>query len=348
VAGPAPKRTLDVFFLGAGFSRALQLPNTAELLIEAHKLAKSKNLAIESKLREAYKYFYPEESATFVPDVVDFFSVLRAYEDVSGTGGGGPPRFAGGFKHPGLLTELRMVVVRLLCDRLRNLVIPPSGWANVDAIVKPGNVIITSNWDLFVERYAALRQIRVRLGGSPDSETLTLIKLHGSVDWTEQRFRKTGIQDQDFAALRELQNTDRRWPIKIQPEDVLRIRAVENLSKSWQFIKARTSRPHMIMMTQGKTVDVEPIQSMWDDAYVALCAAREVRLIGYSLPTDDVEQAISTAGNDLSNDRNPTIGAADERILAPAEFFDGVIDGVRVYAKALTASEIQDLADRRN
>jgi hypothetical protein len=71
--------------------------------------------------------------------------------------------------------------------------------------------------------------------------------------------------------------------------DILRIRAVENLSKSWQFIKARTNRPHVIMMAQGKTVDVGPIQSMWDDAYVALCAAREVRIIGYSLPADDVE-----------------------------------------------------------
>jgi len=181
------------------------------------------------------------------------------------------------------------VVVRLLCDRLRNLAIPDNGWTNVDNIVKPGNVIITSNWDPFVERYAEKRGVRLRLGGYPDSRTLTLIKLHGSVDWTEPGFRNVGYADADFAVLRELQNTPRRWPIQIDPDDMLRIRAVENLSKSWQFIKARTSRPHMIMMTQGKTVDVERIQSMWDDAYVALCAAREVRIIGYSLPDDDVE-----------------------------------------------------------
>jgi hypothetical protein len=40
----------------------------------------------------------------------------------------------------------------------------------------------------------------------------------------------------------------------------------------------------MIMMTQGKTVDMQPIQSMWDDAYKALCAAKELRIIGYSMP----------------------------------------------------------------
>ena len=69
-------------------SRAFGLPNTAELLSEVHRLAESRNLTIGRKLTDAYKYFYPEEADTFIPNVVDFFSVLRAYEDVSGSGDG--------------------------------------------------------------------------------------------------------------------------------------------------------------------------------------------------------------------------------------------------------------------
>jgi hypothetical protein len=289
---PPPKRTRRVFFLGAGFSRALGLPNTAELLTEVHRLAQARKpaLRIDSKLKDAYKFFYPEEAATFVPDVVDFFSVLRAYEDVSGSGDGGAPRFPGGFKHPGLLTELRLIVVRLLCDRLRQIQIPSGGWANLDQMLAPGNVVVTSNWDLFVEWYARIRSIRLRLGGDLNDKTLTLLKLHGSLDWTEPRFRKPGYRISDFAVLRELQNS---WPSyaihSIKPDEMLRVRAVENMSKSWQFIKARTSRPHMIMMSQGKTVDMARMQSMWDDAYTALCAAKELAIIGYSLPLDDVE-----------------------------------------------------------
>src|SRR5690349_12274543 len=104
MAGPPPQRTRNVYFLGAGFSRAVHLPNTAELLHEVHALAQAKGLTgLDRRLREAYAYFYPEESPTFIPDVVDFFSVLRAYEDVSGSGDGGTPRFPGGFKHAGLL-----------------------------------------------------------------------------------------------------------------------------------------------------------------------------------------------------------------------------------------------------
>jgi hypothetical protein len=285
---PIPQRTRNVFFLGAGFSRALGLPNTAELLTEVHSLAKAHSLAIGGRLRDAYKYFYPEEATTFIPDVVDFFSVLRAYEDVS-KGTDGAPRFAGGFKHHTLLTDLRFSVVRLLCDRLRVIHVPDEGWPSVDAICQPGNIIVTSNWDLFIEWYAKCRNVRLRLGGSPDSATLTLIKLHGSVDWTEASYRKSGYPGSEYAVLRELQNASALYPIKIKPVDMLRIRAVENMSKSWQFIKARTRRPHMIMMAQGKTVDMEPIQSMWDDAYRALCTAKELRIIGYSLPVDDVE-----------------------------------------------------------
>jgi hypothetical protein len=273
--------------LGAGFSRALDLPNTAELLTEVHALAKSRNLLIDGRLRDAYKYFYPEEATSFIPDVVDFFSVLRAYEDVS-VGEDGAPRFAGGFKDHTLLTDLRFMVVRLLCERLRANQIPPDGWTNVDQMLSPGNIVITSNWDLFVEWYAACRDIRLRLGGTPHDATLTLIKLHGSVDWTEQRYRKSG-STAEFAVLRELQNSTPPHAIRIRSKDMLRIRAVENMSKSWQFIKARTRRPHMIMMAQGKTVDMAPIQSMWEDAYRALCAATELRIIGYSMPEDDVE-----------------------------------------------------------
>jgi hypothetical protein len=56
-----PDRIRDTYFLGAGFSRSLNLPNTAELLSEVHRLARERGLAIDKHLREAYRYFYPED-----------------------------------------------------------------------------------------------------------------------------------------------------------------------------------------------------------------------------------------------------------------------------------------------
>jgi SIR2-like domain len=278
----APDRQLETYFLGAGFSRSVDLPNTAELLTEVHKLGGHYGLNVDKQLQAAYKYFYPEEAKSFVPEVVDFFSVLRANEDVSR----GMP---GSFEHPSLLDNLRFAIARLLCERLRDLAIPDDGWANVDQIIKPGNVVITSNWDLFVEHYAKQRGVPLRLGGKPGSGHLTLIKLHGSVDWTAPQERRSGWTDADFAVLRELQNPRRPWTFSIGAEDVLRIRALENMNRCWQFIKARTNRPLMVTMSLGKAADVAPIRSMWQDAYYALSATRHLRFVGYSLPDDDIE-----------------------------------------------------------
>lgn len=154
--------------------------------------------------------------------------------------------------------------------------------------MRPGRVIITSNWDLFIEYYATVRDVPLRLGGKPSEDHVTLIKLHGSVDWTDASDRRSH-PDSDFAPLREIQNPRRAWTIPVEGEAVLRIRAVENMARSWQFIKARTTRPLMITMSLGKTVETEPIRSMWEDAYYALSAARHLRIIGYSMPADDIE-----------------------------------------------------------
>jgi hypothetical protein len=171
----APDRKWTTYFLGAGFSRSVGLPNTAELLTDVHALAKREGLGLDDQLRAAYRYFYPEEATSFVPEVVDFFSVLRAHEDVAK----GMP---GAFAHPELLNDLRLAIARLLCERTRELAIPEDGWAGVEKIVRPGSVIITSNWDLFVESYACLRGVPLRLGGQPSDDHLTLLKLHGSID----------------------------------------------------------------------------------------------------------------------------------------------------------------------
>lgn len=245
-------------------------------------MARAHSLVIDRHLKDAYKYFYPEEATTFVPETVDFFSVLRANEDVSQ----GMP---GAFEHTSLLSDLRLAIVRILCDRLRGISIPAGGWPNVEKIARPGNVIITSNWDLLIEWYAACRGIPLRLGGSPDDHNVTLIKLHGSVDWTDQAHQRGAPSVRDFAVLRELQNGRAIRRIALGRDNVLRIRAVENMSRSWQFIKARTRRPLMVMMSQGKTTDFAPIKGMWSDAYHALSASRHVQLVGYSLPPDDIE-----------------------------------------------------------
>jgi hypothetical protein len=306
----APDRKWNSYFLGAGFSRSVGLPNTAELLTDVHALAKRDGLVLEEHLKAAYRYFYPEEAQSFVPEVVDFFSVLRAHEDVAK----GMP---GAFAHPELLNDLRLAIARLLCERTRDLSIPEDGWAGVERIIRPGSVIITSNWDLFVESYAHHRGIPLRLGGQPGEDHVTLLKLHGSVDWSHTDHRRRDQPDGDFAALREMQNPARQYAVAIAGERVLRIRAIENMTRSWQFIKARTSRPLMITMSLGKTIDMEPIHSMWEDAYYALSATRHLRIIGYSMPADDIEIRTLLRAGIARGASNPRGAAAQVTVMNP-------------------------------
>lgn len=76
-----------MYFVGAGLSCALGMPNTAALITDVkHELdhgtwRNSANLGGE--LKAAFKAFYPDgEDKGFTPDAVDFFSTLHIYVEV--------------------------------------------------------------------------------------------------------------------------------------------------------------------------------------------------------------------------------------------------------------------------
>src|SRR6202035_907549 len=105
------------------------------------------NERLEERLIQAFEYFYPDAVHDgYRPDVVDFFSALRTYLDI-GSG------LAGGFSDaPHIFRSLKSAIARMLIEKLRacdgSL---RAGHAYLDDIVQPGNVIITSNWDLLIE-----------------------------------------------------------------------------------------------------------------------------------------------------------------------------------------------------
>jgi hypothetical protein len=89
------------------------------------------------------------------------------------------------------------------------------------------------------------------------------------------------------------------------------------LKRSWQFIKARTTRPLMVTMSLGKTVDMQPILSMWEDAYYALCATRRLQIIGYSMPADDIEIRTLLRAGVARGATNPRAASAQVNVVNP-------------------------------
>lgn len=170
----------------------------------------------------------------------------------------------------------------------------------LEEIVQPGNIVITSNWDPLIERLASIRGVPVRLTGTGAEDELTLLKLHGSVDWClGQHVRRVpksrgGRLEDQYAMLNECLFPIRRYRPRLPPwnarEDVVfRIRAQEFWKKGPFFILNRTREPYMVTMARGKAGDLGPLRAIWRDAYGALSRAKRLEIVGYSMPPDDIE-----------------------------------------------------------
>src|SRR5438094_463752 len=151
-----PSRTRTVYVVGAGLSAALRLPNTRELLTRVHQLATAQHFwgqtrNLDPRLETAYKFLYPETGVGFRPDAVDFFSLLKAYNQI-GRG------LTGGLSDSGsLLTDLKFAIANALVSDLREVdTTLNTAHAELNRILSPGNVVITLNWDMMLERYAYL------------------------------------------------------------------------------------------------------------------------------------------------------------------------------------------------
>lgn len=222
-----PARVRTVYVVGAGLSAALRLPNTRELLNRVHELATEQHFWGQTRnliprLEEAYKFLYPEQSGTgYRPDVVDFFSLLKAYSEI-GHG------LAGGLKDSrALLTDLKFAIANTLVADLRNVDESlASAHGELNQILTSGNVVITLNWDLMVERYAFLHDLPLRLTGNPDETETLVLKLHGSIDWTLASDAKREMTVADYAVLRERLSQSHPYTIQTTgSEEILRTRA---------------------------------------------------------------------------------------------------------------------------
>src|SRR3954463_8051075 len=199
---PIPKRNRNVYLVGAGVSCAMGLPNTPSLLTDVQTLASHSHWLMSEelpeRLQEAFRFFYPDaKHPGFQPDVVDFFSALKTYVDL-GSG------FSGAFRDaPSLYRDLKFAIAHLVIERSRACDARLSqGHAYLEEILQPGNIVITSNWDVVLERYASQRGIPTRLSGTDERE-LVILKLHGSVDWCLGGLRKAAYPNSDYCMLSE-------------------------------------------------------------------------------------------------------------------------------------------------
>ena len=303
-----PHRSRRVFMVGAGASSAFGLPNTPSLLSQVVKFSKTSAgdwLAqdqLQERLQKAYRFFYPDAIMEgFLPDVVDFFSALRTYMDI-GSGLAGTDFNDARDLHRLLKRGIAHVLINAAKQVDQERFRESEFLADM---ISPGNIILTSNWDTLIERYAAMHAIPLRFKSRsrhfPESE-VTLLKLHGSLDWCQVGARAAGYEDADYASLGERIHGSRQYSYSLPEgaDEIVRVRW--DLGDTWQRVKARSREPWMVTMVTGKQDDLGPLRDVWRDAYRALSYAETLEIVGYSMPADDVEiRTILRAGVQRGN-----------------------------------------------
>jgi hypothetical protein len=322
----SPDRSLRVYFVGAGFSKALGLPNTAELLTEVHQLSEgsshwgvSRNMP--ERLRRAYRYFYPAQGKNFQPPVGDFFMVLATYEAIAARG------LPQGFSDHTLLSDLRFAIANILSTRTK-AVDKELGSTHefLDEAIQPNNVIITSNWDFLLERAAQRRGVPFRLRWYDDESAVTILKLHGSADWTAKEKAKKAWSTDNYYRLKDLVNSGTSRHDSIAGKPIARSHAIENWSRAYQTIKGATYDPYMITMARGKSEQLDVLMNVWSDAYNVLSRARELDVVGYSMPEDDTEIRTLLRAGVCRGSRDPRVHvknpAPDVHVRVRDQIFD--------------------------
>jgi len=295
VPSPVPERNRNVYFVGAGLSCALGMPNTAALITDVKRELDWESwrhsAGLGDDLIAAFEAFYPDGGDTgFTPDAVDFFSVLHSYVEVCAGFPGSLPETADFFR------RLKFGIANLLIKRLKEA--DPhleAGSDYLDEVVQPGNIVVTSNWDFGIEHYARLHGVPVRWRGrGTRTGELVVLKLHGAIDWTlgsEARIGRFGALE--FSPLSE-QAFGPGYRVslptgKARERCVLRMKALEEWGSAWRRVSSRTREPYIVTMARGKTGDLGPLREIWRDAYEALSRAQRLEIVGYSLPDDDIE-----------------------------------------------------------
>jgi hypothetical protein len=283
------------------------MPNTAALItdvraeLDKHSWRHGANL--ETELTETFEAFYPDgKDEGFTPDAVDFFSTLRSYVEICAGYPGSVPETAEFFR------KLKFGIAHLLIQRLKekDSALQDSS-VYLDQVVQPGNIVVTSNWDFGIERYAHLHGVPVRWRGHGASE-LVVLKLHGSIDWLLGEHMREDFAKRDFAMLNEQVFGSRKYspalPSKTKRKGtVIRTRALENWGDAWRRISSRSVEPYIVTMARGKAGDLGPLLGVWKEAYEALSRADRIEIVGYSMPDDDIEirtslRAAVRRGND--------------------------------------------------
>lgn len=268
------RKRLRVVILGAGVSASCGLPVTKDILRESMERLRCKDPKAAHDVHSLLRYLYPdfEEGYRNYPNIEDFLNLVEMAqtfnsEEFLESSTWGPERLKG----------VKESIIGAVTEHIWDFCGKPKrSWQHLETFfakhVPLGDVIITFNWDLTVERVLANLRKAVPLAHQYSKETqsshITLLKPHGSINW----FRKEALTKAGVSSQAELDN-------KIQLIDF------SHLLKQRGRIRAT---PVIVPPVFNKEFSQHSVfQKTWASVYRAISSATVLTILGYSLPRED-------------------------------------------------------------
>ena len=270
VKGHTPK---NVFVFGAGLSVPAGLPPASALLKRA--LSWNASHGLNTKLIDDFcEHFYPGlvRSRGEIPDVEDMLGMMDAAQEYAGVRGGGR-----GYRwRSGFVSDARRQLIRLVGEYLWSFQTDATfaRTSHIRSIVRnhPKNtVFVTFNYDLLLE--TALTQEGIEFSYAIDKKLNSrnvVIKPHGSINWSEpseyDRFKK--------------------WQSSECVNFLNRIFVFDQIFPT--FLNKRINPSYiMIAPTPHKQIESEFLKRQWTSFSSSVHSARNIFIVGYSLPSAD-------------------------------------------------------------
>jgi hypothetical protein len=251
-----------VFLLGAGASKSWGLPLTNELFpLALTGVAKHRRRQL---IRNFIQYQYPHFRARWknYPPFEEFLSLVDVYLE-----------FADVIKREHSFSKDEVAQIKkdllLATSVVLHEALPPADRSRVTKfaeVLRPGDVVITFNWDLLVEE--ALYDLKKEWKYELRDGVICILKPHGSLDWYDSK------------------------EASIAPDLVFPLN--QKFRRILVFKRFRPPRvpnpvvPVILPPVINKKIVYKELQSIWRGAWLALRHAPEIYVIGYSLPPEDL------------------------------------------------------------
>lgn len=287
----------NVFILGAGASKEVGAPLMRDFLDVANDLArmgkvpKSKvDFDLVAEGRSALQYTHSKSVGI---DLYNMEAVFSAFEMAKMLGGLGAVDKDKVKEFPRAYRKvISETLEQTIQYKVRNKRIEPGVYSKllllmdkIDSITRGNSSILTFNYDIALD-YACHfhgHQINYCLDEFPSPSTFKVLKLHGSLNWTECHICKKIVSWSlgDYLNKYTWHNLESLSSVKISISDqFINFSHCNNSSSS-------SAVPYIVPPTWNKSEHHHAIESVWRHAAKELSEAENIFIAGYSLPETD-------------------------------------------------------------